>query len=106
MVTVRVRPVIELSGITGREGCHATHPGWIFLFLLSIFLSLKVLLRATLLRITANLLDVIGCSDIVLDGYKTVLVGEWTCDLHEGRQNMLKHEINHHTDYHVLCFHS
>ena len=48
-----------------------------------ILLSAKVLLLASMIRITATLFDVLGCSDIVHDGYKKVLVGEWTCVLQE-----------------------
>lgn len=54
-----------------------------FLALLSIFLSAKLLLLASILRIMATLFEVLGCSVILYDGYKRVLVGEWTCVLQE-----------------------
>jgi hypothetical protein len=47
-----------------------------FLVLFSILLSAKVLLLASIIRITPTLFDVLGCSDVVHDGYKTVLFGE------------------------------
>ena len=43
----------------------------------------KVLLLASAIRIKATLFDVLGCSDLVHDGYKTVLIGEWKCVLQE-----------------------
>jgi hypothetical protein len=42
-----------------------------------------LLLLASILRIMATLFEVLGCSVILYDGYKRVLVGEWTCVLQE-----------------------
>jgi hypothetical protein len=49
-----------------------------FLALFNTFLSAKVLLLASIIRITATFFDALECSDVVHDGYNAVLVGEWT----------------------------
>ena len=57
--------------------------GFLGFFSPIIFLSAKVLVLAYIIQITTTLLEVLGCSDIVYDEYKMVLVGEWMCVIQE-----------------------